>query len=100
MTDDEKLNNPRATVEQVYTQIMSDLNTAISYLAENPVTRKDKAQITAEVAYGLRARTNLLMGNWAAAASDAAKACAGARPYSIEEVSVPRFYDASDASWI
>ena len=57
MTDDEKLNNPRATVEQVYTQIMSDLNTAISYLAENPVTRKDKAQITAEVAYALRART-------------------------------------------
>ena len=84
MTDDEKLNNPRATVEQVYTQIMSDLNTAISYLAENPVTRKDKAQITAEVAYGLRARTNLLMGNWAAAASDAAKACAGARPYSMD----------------
>ena len=42
MTDDEKLNNPRATVEQVYTQIMSDLNTAISYLAENPVTRKDR----------------------------------------------------------
>lgn len=31
------------------------------------------------------------MGNWAAAASDAAKACAGARPYSMEEVSVPRF---------
>jgi len=29
-----------------------------------------------------------------------AEACAGARPYSIEEVSVPRFYDASDASWI
>ena len=100
MTDDEKLNNPRATVEQVYAQILSDLNLAISYLSENAITRNDKAQITAEVAYGLRARANLLMGNWAAAAADAKNACKGFTAYSASQVSVPAFNDASANSWI
>ena len=100
MSEEEAMNNPLATVSDVYTQIMNDLNTAIPYLEENP-TEGDKAQITAAVAYGLRARANLLMGEYAAAAADAAKALelSGATPYSIAEVSVPSFNNDAN-SWI
>ncbi len=101
MTAEEGMNNPLATVEEVYAQIMSDLNTAILYLEENPVERVDKAQITAAVAYGLRARANMLMGKYAEAATDAQSALtlSGATPYSIAEVSVPSFNNDAH-SWI
>lgn len=94
------MNNPLATVKDVYTQIMSDLDTAIPYLENNPVDG-DKAQINAAVAYGLRARANMLMGEYANAATDAGKALelSGATPYSIEEVSVPSFNNVAN-SWI
>lgn len=99
-TDDtELMNNPRASVQQVYARIMEDLDEAISLLA-NASARADKAEISSEVAYGLRARANLLMGKWSAAASDAAKAYAGATAYSAAEVSVPTFYNATDNAWI
>ena len=32
MTDEDMQNNPRATVQQVYDQVMSDLNTAADLL--------------------------------------------------------------------
>ena len=64
-------NNPRASVQEVYDLIMSDLNAAIEVLDAN---RSDKARININVAYGLRARANLYMGKWAEAAADAAKA--------------------------
>lgn len=94
------MNNPLATVKDVYTQIMDDLDTAIPYLENNPVDG-DKAQINAAVAYGLRARANMLMGEYANAATDAGKALelSGATPYSIEEVSVPSFNNVAN-SWI
>ena len=99
-TEDEILtNNPRATVSQVYTQIMEDLNNAISLLAESK-SRSDKAEISVGVAYGLRARANLLMGNWKNAASDAVNACTGYTAYSSAQVSKPSFYAATDNSWI
>ena len=100
MSEEEAMNNPLATVEKVYAQIMSDLNAAIPYLEKNPV-EGDKAQITAAVAYGLRARANMLMGEYADAAEDAAKALelSGATPYSIAEVSVPSFNNDAH-SWI
>ena len=89
--------NPRATVQQVYDLIMSDLNAAIEVLDAN---RSDKARININVAYGLRARANLYMGKWAEAAADAAKAAEGYTPASIEEVSTPTFVDANDHNWI
>ena len=100
MSEEEAMNNPLATVASVYTQIMDDLDTAIPYLEENP-SEGDKAQITAAVAYGLRARANMLMGQYANAAYDAAKALelSGATPYSISEVSVPSFNNDAH-SWI
>ena len=100
MSEEDAMNNPLATVAEVYEQIMTDLNTAIPYLENNPIDG-DKAQITAAVAYGLRARANMLMGQYADAANDAAKALelSGATPYSIAEVSVPSFNNDAH-SWI
>jgi len=90
-------NNPRASVQEVYDLIMSDLNAAIEVLDAN---RSDKSRININVAYGLRARANLYMGKWAEAAADAAKAAEGYTPASIEEVSTPTFVDANDHNWI
>lgn len=91
-------NNPRATVAEVYTQIMNDLNSAIELL-DGYDRRGDKGRIDKQVVYGIRARANLYMGNWEAAASDADKAMAGYSPYTREEVSKPGF-DEIAHSWI
>ena len=63
MSDEEMQNNPRATVQQVYDQIMSDLNQAAELLAgfDNGA---NKDQLDEAVVYGLRARANLLMQKW------------------------------------
>lgn len=90
--------NPRATVAQVYQLIMEDLNWAIEHL--EGYVRTDKSRIDQQVAYGLRARANLNMGNWSAAASDAAKAAEGYIPASISEVSKPSFYSIDEHNWI
>lgn len=93
---------PRATVKETYAQIMSDLNNAVSLLESSSVQRTDKRYVNAGVAYGLRARVNLVMNNWADAASDAEKAISlsGATPYSIAEVSVPTFTSMNEPSWM
>ena len=90
-------NNPRATVGEVWAYIMEDLNYAVDHLTS---ARSSKDQINKNVALGLRARANLFMGNYAAAASDAAAAMEGYEPYSIAEVSEPKFYDLADHNWI
>lgn len=97
MSLEETSNNPRATVKEVYELIMKDLSEAISLLNTD---RNDKGQINIDVAYGLRARANLLMQNWKAAADDADKAMAGYTPYSIEEVSKPSFNSSKSEAWI
>ena len=86
-------NNPRATVQEVYAQIIADLDAAIADL--EGYVRNNKGEIDQQVAYGLRARANLYMENWQAAADDAAKAMAGYTPYTREELTQPRFV-ASD----
>ncbi len=92
-------NNPRATCEEVYAEILSDLNAAIADL--EGFERNNKGQINQQVAYGLRARANLYMENWSAAAADADKALEGATIYSLEEIKAnPQFNDATDESWI
>lgn len=93
---------PRATVEETYTQIMNDLNNAIELLESSSVQRADKRYVNAAVAYGLRARVNLVMNNWTEAASDAEKAItlSDATPYSIAEVSVPTFTSMNEPSWM
>lgn len=91
-------NNPRASVAAIYGIIMDDLNDAVSKLAG--YARPSKMYIDQHVAYGLRARANLLMGEYAAAAADAEKAAEGYTPASIEEVSHPSFMDISEHNWI
>lgn len=91
-------NNPRATVKEIYDQIVSDLDFAIANL--EGYTRPDKSKIDRPVAYGLRARANLDMGKYAEAASDAAAAAQGYTPASIAEVSTPSFYNITDHNWL
>lgn len=98
MTTEQAKSNPRATVKAVYELIMSDLNEAVNLL--EGYARASKDQIDQHVAYGLRARANLLMQNWKDAASDAQQAMSGFSPYTLAEVSKPSFNDAAASSWI
>ena len=91
-------NNPRATVGEVYDVILEDLNWAIDHL--QGFKRANKTLVDLNVAYGLRARANLYMGNWAAAAADAEKAMEGYTPASRDEVSKPAFCDLNDHNWM
>lgn len=91
-------NNPRATVAEIYEIIVKDLNEAIEGL--DGFTRSSKKYIDQNVAYGIRARVNLSMGNYEAAAADAEKAAEGYEPASIEEVSTPTFQDINEHNWI
>ena len=104
MTQEQAVNNPRVTVQAVYDQIMKDLNQAIAFMEEYPMTQADKGQISTGVAYGLRARANMLMGKYAEAAKDAEMALAksGATPYTIEQLaSKPMFVNAgAEQSWL
>src|SRR5699024_10710917 len=68
---------PRATVQEVYDLILSELDEAIALLTSadaEGVARKDKRYIDLAVAYGLRARVHLTMQKWSEAAADATEA--------------------------
>ena len=90
--------NPRATVQEVYDLIISDLNTAIQKL--DGWKRADKSKIDQQVAYGLRARAYLNMGMYAEALEDAKKAAENYTPASIKDVSKPFLYDIKESNWI
>ena len=92
----------RSTVAEVYAQIMSDLDCAIELLSATSVTREDKRYVDLAVAYGMRARVNLVMNNWAAAAADAQAAIdnTAATPYAVSQVDHPGFSDIDDAAWM
>ncbi len=69
---------PRSTVQQIYDQVASDLEAAISSFetasARPTGNAFDKANLNIDVAYGLKARMALATGDWATAAASAAKA--------------------------
>ena len=90
--------NPRASVEEVYQLIISDLTYAIENL--EGYVRPDKSRIDVQVAYALRARAYLNMQEWALAAADAEKALEGYSPATMTEVSKPFLYDISEHNWI
>lgn len=104
--DDAAINGcPRATVEQVYDQILSDINAAVSFLEfaeSNGASRDDRRFIDLATAYGIRARINLTMENWAAAAEDAQKAIdnSDAEPSSLALASRPAFMDIEECNWM
>lgn len=99
---------PRATVQEIYDQILADLDKAIEFLTEcgygvdHIADTGTKRFVSLGTAYGLRARVNLVMNNWQAAADDAAKAISisGATPYSIAEASQPAFMTSEDHNWM
>lgn len=97
---------PRSTVEEVYALIMNDMNLAVKLLQEAEAAagdiREDKRYVNLAVAYGMRARINLTMQNWSAAASDATAAIAAstASPATITDVSVPAFMSVSEKNWM
>lgn len=95
------INQPVATVAQIYGQIKKDLDDAISGL--QGFVRTDKSAVNRAVAFGLRARYNLLTHNYEQAASDAEQALllSGATPLTIAQASVPGFAsaDAPNVLW-
>ena len=90
--------NPRASVEEVYQLIISDLTYAIENL--EGYVRPNKSRIDIQVAYALRARAYLNMQEWALAAADAEKALEGYSPATMAEVSKPFLYDINEHNWI
>lgn len=98
----------RSTVQEVYDQALADINKAIEFLSgcgygvSRIADTGTKRFVSLGVAYGIRARINLVMNNWQAAADDAAKAiqASGATPYSIAEASVPAFATSEDHNWM
>ncbi len=97
---------PRATVQEVYDQILSDLDRAVNLLESTSVSRPSgrtgKAFVSSAVAHGLRARVYLTMHDYSSAATEAQTAISqsDAVPYSMEEVSVPTFEDSTEPSWM
>jgi len=91
-------NVPRQSVQAVYDQILSDLNTAIPLL--EGYVRGNKSYVDKQVAFGLRARVNLVMQNWAGAEADADSAMAEYTLLSKADVSVPSFNSADASSWM
>lgn len=90
--------NPRATNTAIYKLIYDDLTQAIADL--EGFTRTSKSAANQNVAYGMRARVNLVMNNWNEAATDAASAMEGFSLLTRDDVSVPGFNEASASSWI
>lgn len=92
----------RSTVGEVYEQITSDINKAIALLDASSFKRADKRYIDAATAYGIRARVNMVMQNWAAAAADAQKAIelSDATPKSFADASKPSFKDMTEEDWM
>lgn len=66
---------PRASLEELYQQILKDLKDSEVLLAS--ATKVEKYQISIDVVYGLLARTYLQIGEWKLAAEYANKAAAG-----------------------
>lgn len=98
----------RSTVAEVYQQIMNDCDKAIEYISksqlqpDNVLESKPKRFLSLAAAYGLRARVNLVMNNWAEALSDAQAAIANFRgaPLSISAASQPGFGDITASNWM
>ncbi|CAM4239238.1 RagB/SusD family nutrient uptake outer membrane protein [Gillisia limnaea] len=69
---------PRSTVQEIYDQMELDIDAAIGFFEEatprSTGSADAKSQLNIDVAYGLKARIALSKGDWATAASAAARA--------------------------
>lgn len=94
---------PRASVEDVYNQILSDLNTGIALMTGNSAAvRADKRYIDINVLYALRARTYLCMQEYDKAAADALTVINSGRfaPLSANDCKVPGFNELNANNWV
>lgn len=102
-TEEQARNNPRATHEEMYKFIKSDLETAISYLSDC-AARPDKLLPNLAVAYGLMARLNLWNEDYPEAARYARLGinASGATPLTRDEWhnTSSGFNDASASAWM
>lgn len=87
---------PRNTVEEVYTQINSDLNQAISLLGES---RNAKSHLNINVVNGIKARVLATQGNYSEAATYANAARAGYDLMSETDL-YGGFNNIDNAEWI
>ena len=87
---------PRATVEEVYTQINKDLADAAALLT---TARTYKSHININVVKGLQARVALVQQNWADAAKFAAEARTG-YPIMSETQYLDGFADVTNTEWM
>lgn len=92
----------RATVREVYDFILSDLDKSLDMLQQTMLARPGKQFVSSEVIYGLRARINMVRGEWQAAAADAQRVIESgvASPYTLDEVSKPTFNDINHNAWL
>lgn len=92
--------NPRATVEEVYSRITTDLGEAITLFTGSTTARSDKSELNLSVAQGLRARVALVMQDWDIAASMAHEARQG-YPYMNSPAQIyDGFTNAANGEWI
>lgn len=94
----------RSTVAEVYQQINSDLDEAISLFEKNPdIVRSAKYEIDLVVALGIKARVKLAQGEWKNAADVAARAIkesSASLSNTTWEKKVGRGCDATNSEWI
>lgn len=67
--EDNSDNLPRSSVEEVYAQILKDIDAAIESLEATSYKKYNKSHIDQWVAKGIKARVLLTMGKWAEAAA-------------------------------
>lgn len=98
----------RASVKDIYAQIMKDLNEAVTLIEasklkpEQVLDAQPKRFLSAAAIHGLRARVNLVMHEWDDAAQDAQDAIqlfAGA-PTTPETAKGPGFASLSESDWM
>ena len=92
----------RSSVQEVYDQILTDIDAAVRLLEASTTVRPDKRYVDASVAHGLRARIRLVMQDYAGAAEDAKYVIenSGATPISIAEASKPGFKKMTEPNWV
>lgn len=98
MTEVTTVGQPRATVEEVYTQINADVDSAIVNLGAGSAS-PNKSHIDVNVAKGIKARVALTQQDWATAAKYAAEAKAGYTLMS-NAAYVAGFNDYSNVEWM
>lgn len=91
---------PRASVEEVYTQINKDLDEAITLLAGyTRIGTAAKSNFNVNVVHGIKARVALTQQNWDAAATNAIAARSGFSLMSNAQY-LSGFNDVSNPEWI